>query len=155
MNKKPRLLQSMVDALQRLAGYESLAPRLARSFDLVAIRRPELLTRSLFAERGHSTVQLELVFRAALKELEVIANEAGDRDQIFALDLSNLRFNHTTGKLHIGHSNQWVYVFPRPASDRSWAERLDLISVDLTWPCPLCHLPPVTSSGRGGNPHRR
>jgi hypothetical protein len=120
MQKRPKLLRSVVNALSRL-GYEDLAPALAQSFDLVAVRRPELLSRALFAERGRNTVQLEAVFRAALKELKSVANEADDPDKICAPDLSNLRFNHTTGKLHAGHSSRWVYVFP-PTSTKNETE---------------------------------
>ena len=117
MRKKPRLLQSFIRTLHDLPGYDRLAPPLEQSFDLVAARRPDLLSRGLFAEKGRSTVQLELVLREALKELQKMASEAENPDEICAPDLSNLRFNHTTGRLHVGHGSRSAYVFSRSEPD--------------------------------------
>ena len=113
MPAKPRLLRTFIKALYGL-GYDELAPKLERSFELVAQKRPDLLTRGLFAERGRNTVQLEAVVRAALEELEIMAAAASSEDEICAPGLSNLRFNHATGKLHLGHGYHWVYLFPPP-----------------------------------------
>jgi hypothetical protein len=119
MQGSPKLLRGFVQALCSLPHYQDIRPALEESFSLVASRRPDLLSRGLFAERGRDTVQTEIVLREALKELKTIAAGTEDPDTIFAPDFYNLRFNHATGRLHVGHGSHWVYVFPAPENDKN------------------------------------
>lgn len=82
---------------------------LQRLFDLVAARRPDLLHRSLFAERERSTVRIELILRETMRELEAMAKDTSGMEIPY---VANLRFNHSTRKIHAGHSHRWVYLFP-------------------------------------------
>lgn len=79
-----------------------------------AERRPDLLQRSLCAERDRSSVEIELVLKETMRELEAIARDTPGMQVPYVF---NLRFNHSTRKIHAGHSHRWTYLFSEAQTD--------------------------------------
>jgi hypothetical protein len=98
------------------AGFDpQFVGELRELFGLVAAERPDLLERSLFAERSHDTVEIEKVLRATIAHLKTMAEVASSRLAASSVpDVSHLRFNHTNKRLHVGTSSRSApFVFPR------------------------------------------
>ncbi len=109
MDKPHRLLEPLVVALERLDG----RPRreLRQIFAEVARRRPDLLQRSLFSERSRRTSEVEKVFHKAVVEIDMMVKTGALPSGLDAPFLSHLRFNHSSGRLHIGHGNTSIVLF--------------------------------------------
>lgn len=81
-------------------------------FAAVARSRPDLVERSLFAEKARSTVEAEKILNLTLAELVNLKANGTLPPDTEVPHLDNYRFNHSTGKLHLGHSQYSVYFFP-------------------------------------------
>jgi hypothetical protein len=104
-----RLLEPFVAALEQLDGrsYDDLRVL----FAAVASRRPELLERSLFAERSRRTSEIEKVLHGAMAELEQMEHAGVLPEGMSVPYLYHLRLNHSTGRLHVGHGSRSVVLF--------------------------------------------
>jgi hypothetical protein len=108
--KRHQLLEPYLDALERLSSRPADDVRLL--FAEVAKRRPDLLERSLFAERSRRTTEIEKVLRAAMAEIEKMAQAGALPPGLDVPYLGGLRLNHSTGRMHAGHGDRSVLLFP-------------------------------------------
>ncbi|MEI5682473.1 MULTISPECIES: hypothetical protein [unclassified Mesorhizobium] len=107
---KKRLLEPLVVAIETAAGAKMDALR--DLFSEVAKRRPDLLEKSLFAERSKRPSQIDNILRATIAELDKMEAacelpDGWDR----APYLSHYRINASTGRMHIGHGSSSVLLF--------------------------------------------
>ena len=107
-------MEPFVAAVEQLNG-ES-CDDLRALFAAVAVRRPDLLEQSLFAERGRRTTQLEQVLVRTLAEIEKMERTGTLPDGIEPLAMDHLRLNHSTGRLHLGHSHKSALLFPKDSN---------------------------------------
>jgi hypothetical protein len=107
--KRHRLLEPLVAALEQLDGRSYDDMRLI--FTEVARRRPDLLERSLFSERSRRTTEIEKVLLKTIAEIDTMVSTGSLPDGLAAPFLSHLRFNHSNGRLHIGHGSQSTLLF--------------------------------------------
>lgn len=108
--KRHRLLEPLVVALEQLDGRSYDDMRLI--FAEVARRRPDLLERSLFSERSRRTTEIEKVLLKTIKEIDAMVSADAVPNGLAAPFLSHLRFNHSSGRLHVGHGSRSMLLFP-------------------------------------------
>lgn len=106
---KIQLLAAYVAAYENLHGEPSADLRYLLAE--VSRRRPDLLERSLFAERRRSTSQMEMILRNVLAEVDGMVEIGLFPDDFDPPYLGNIRFNHSTGRLHLGSSHRSVLIF--------------------------------------------
>jgi hypothetical protein len=108
--KPHRLLEPFVIALERLGSRRENDVRLL--FAEVAKRRPDLLEQSLFAERSRRTAEIEKVLRSTIAEIDKMAKTGTLPPGLTVPYFAHLRLNHSTGRLHVGHSVDSIILFP-------------------------------------------
>ena len=77
----------------------------------VAQRRPDLLERSLFSERSRRTIEIEKVLIKTIVEIDTMVSSGTLPNGLAAPFLSHLRFNHSSGRLHIGVGSRSTLLF--------------------------------------------
>ena len=113
MSPKRPLLESFVRAIEALDHYSPLyAAKLRELFAVVGKRRPDLLERYQFAERGERSVEIERILNEVLSEVHLLDREGKLHKDSGVPYFGSLRFNHATRSLHLGHS-RGVALFPR------------------------------------------
>ncbi|MBZ9882751.1 hypothetical protein LB535_10335 [Mesorhizobium sp. CA10] len=108
--RRHRLLEPFVAALEQLDGRSHDDLRVL--FAAVANRRPELLERSLFAERSRRTSEIEKILRKSMAELGRVEQAGALPEGMSVPYLCRLRLNHATGRLHVGHGDRSIVLFP-------------------------------------------
>ena len=108
--KRQRLLEPFVIALERLGSRREKEVRFL--FAEVARRRPDLLEQSLFAERSRRTAEIEKVLRSAIAEIDKMVKTGTLPPGLVVPYFGHLRLNHSTGRLHVGHSLDSIVLFP-------------------------------------------
>jgi hypothetical protein len=106
---KHQILDAFVSALERISGSPCIELRLV--FAEVARRRPDLLSRSLFADRGRKSLEVEKVLRAVIAEMEQMERSGEVPLGMEVPYLGNLRLNHSTGRLHVGEGYRSALLF--------------------------------------------
>lgn len=108
------LLQPFLDAVVRLQPpyYTKLPERLQTLFKIAGERRPDLVERTRFATLGRNSLEIEKILLEALSLLRQL-ERAGELPAYLQVpDIDNYRFNHTTGRIHVGTSHCNALLFP-------------------------------------------
>jgi hypothetical protein len=106
------MLQPLLDAL-RAANWHQAADRLEPLLLAVEKARPDLRERSLFAARAKNSMQLERIFLEAMDEAQRLHEMGAPGTEGGIPYIHNLRFNHSTGRLHIGHGSHYADLFDK------------------------------------------
>lgn len=110
--KTLKLLGRFTSALRELGRSVWWCDEVEFLFAIVAESRPDLLERSLFAERARSTLEMERLLKLVSVELIKLQSEGKIDENIDLPDFDTLRLNHSTKTLHQGHSYRCVKLFP-------------------------------------------
>lgn len=104
------LLAPLLEALRR-AQWEATADRLEPLFGAVAEVRRDLLERSMLAALAGNSIELEKVFHEAMIEAERLHGIGSAGTEGGLPYIHNIRFNHSTGRIHIGYGGRFSSLF--------------------------------------------
>jgi hypothetical protein len=77
---------------------------------------PDLLERSLFAERSRRTAEIEKVLGSAIEEIDRMVKTGTLSPGPEAPYLCHLRLDHSIGRIHVGHGSRSILLFPEISS---------------------------------------
>ena len=104
-------MQPFLDAVVRLQPlyYTKLPERLQTLFKIAGERRPDLVERTRL---GRNSFEIEKMLLEVLSLLRQLERAGVLPAYLEVLDIDNYRFNHTTGRIHLGTSHCNTCLFP-------------------------------------------